>query len=541
MAVFMQSYRNCRWQQWSLLVLGMTLCLGTVGRWALQAAERVLEVAAHGIGDVDLMWPTSTNRTYQFQRGAVTGIGIVWTNATPPFVGSGRSVTCNLWDQSATSGLFRVEATGSGRRETPATGMELTLVDEDAIGYASFQSHNRKVVATSDGIFITYNKRASSSYNNQTWRLVRSTDGGATFQVIFEGDHSGHTPPLEADSQGRLYVITTHYSPNLPLGEARVLRFERGANTPTTIAILANGYSGKMCAVFDQSQNSLFVSCGRSGDRDNTLFVIAADGVLTRAVPLFTYHQGQHAFFHYPHLDIGESGSLAFAWTTSPYPEYYPHFGYWSIHGMRSLDAGANWRKFDQTSLALPFFADDTGPSDRITADDEFTRDPFLGSMMEHQGKTHFVYWRDGQPQEQMYVRINNQSGAREVVRSGVCDAWANTLTGFDAGFDGAFSRVKGGNRLFLTTSIEGQTRLAIAATEDNGDSWREYALADTRFMRGKYHGVYSVSPARETTPDGWLIGVFTRLEANSESFFERGSGKLYFFRARAGASIPLH
>ncbi len=36
------------------------------------------------------------------------------------------------------------------------TAIELTLVDDEATGYATFQSHNQKVVSNRNGILVTH-------------------------------------------------------------------------------------------------------------------------------------------------------------------------------------------------------------------------------------------------------------------------------------------------------------------------------------------------------------------------------------------------
>src|SRR5690348_16251826 len=65
--------------------------------------------------------------------------------------------------------------------DPPATELapiELTLIDDHAIGYGTFQSHNQKVVSNANGIFMTHLRQANKEYTAQTWRLSRSGDGG---------------------------------------------------------------------------------------------------------------------------------------------------------------------------------------------------------------------------------------------------------------------------------------------------------------------------------------------------------------------------
>ena len=46
---------------------------------------------------------------------------------------------------------------------------EPVLVDDAVIGYATFQSHNQKVVSNQYGIFMTYLKTRNDEYSAQQW------------------------------------------------------------------------------------------------------------------------------------------------------------------------------------------------------------------------------------------------------------------------------------------------------------------------------------------------------------------------------------
>lgn len=50
--------------------------------------------------------------------------------------------------------------------------IQTTCVDDDATGYATFQSHNQKVLANARGIFMTYIRRRDEPYRAQQWRLL---------------------------------------------------------------------------------------------------------------------------------------------------------------------------------------------------------------------------------------------------------------------------------------------------------------------------------------------------------------------------------
>src|ERR1044071_7417861 len=86
--------------------------------------------------------------------------------------------------------LVGQSAVAGDARETPLTGIELSVVDNDAIAYGTFQSHNQKVVSTPNGIFLTHIHKSNTNYMAQQWRLSRSVDSGRSFATLFEDTHA---------------------------------------------------------------------------------------------------------------------------------------------------------------------------------------------------------------------------------------------------------------------------------------------------------------------------------------------------------------
>ena len=64
--------------------------------------------------------------------------------------------------------------------------VHITCVDAKATPYGTFQCHNHKVLSNGNGIFMTHIRSRNEEYTAQTWRLSQSTDGGATFQTIYQ-------------------------------------------------------------------------------------------------------------------------------------------------------------------------------------------------------------------------------------------------------------------------------------------------------------------------------------------------------------------
>src|SRR5688572_32987738 len=92
--------------------------------------------------------------------------------------------------------------------------IELTLVDDHATGYATFQSHNQKVLANSRGIFMTHIRSRNEAYTAQQWRLSRSTDGGRTFTTVHEATHATNPPVIETDEAANVYLVRPDFSDN---------------------------------------------------------------------------------------------------------------------------------------------------------------------------------------------------------------------------------------------------------------------------------------------------------------------------------------
>ena len=133
--------------------------------------------------------------------------------------------------------------------------IEITLVDEEAVGYATFQSHNRKVVQNARGIFITHIRTRNEEYTAQTWRLSRSVDGGRTFTTVYEATHATNPPVIESTSSGDLYLIR----PDFEDGNAYLYRFlsERDYVDPV-ISEIPGGAAGKFAAALDEARGTLY-------------------------------------------------------------------------------------------------------------------------------------------------------------------------------------------------------------------------------------------------------------------------------------------
>ncbi|MDP6118133.1 MAG: BNR-4 repeat-containing protein [Planctomycetota bacterium] len=404
--------------------------------------------------------------------------------------------------------------------------VDIVCVDDDAFGYATFQSHNQKVVENRNGIFITHlKKRLNEAYTAQRWRLSRSTDGGRTFVTLWEAVDATNAPVLETDAADNLYLIRADFCGSAGWGDAYLYRFspEDDYSKPEQTRLQGGG-SAKFSMVPDAVRGQLYYAA-----HDNTFHVIGLDGVERRSIQIT--QPGEIAELEYPHLSLDQDGILHFAWTSEKHGPYH----YQDIRYMRSRDGGDTWETMDGTAVALPVKADSNGPTDRITLDDEDDEHTWLASFMARSGKLHFIYqysW-DLQENRQHYVRYDIATGKRDR------DVWPEfkgehiSLNHFDGFF--ATRAENPDTPLYCIMASEG--RIACLISRDNGDTWQDHALSSRRFVTAPSpSNPYAIGGCRELTADGAIIGTFTDRNPvagkKPESLIGVGtSAPAYFFR----------
>jgi hypothetical protein len=388
-----------------------------------------------------------------------------------------------------------------------AAKVETVCVDAEAIGYATFQSHNQKVVANRHGIFMTHLRTRNAEYTAQTWRLSRSRDGGKTFETVHEAVHATNPPVIEADAAGNLYLVRSDFVD----GNAYLYRFsaDRAFREPTVTPI-PNGAAGKYAMAFDHSRERLYYFA-----HNNTFHEIALDGRVVRSMTLLK--DGRNAVLQYPLLDM-EGGTLHAAWTTQKRGVYL----YWDIHHLCSDDGGLGWRNLGGGAVAPPVIADQTGPALRVSLDDEFEVHTWLSSLRVKEGKVHFLYLAQTQPGRQHYMRYDAKTGQRDAHRQGDLRGETIRLEGLDGFFCARSDRP--GSPLYCV--LQDQGRVACLMSPDNGVTWRDFARSEERF------NIYSLGGCREVTDDGWIVGTFT--DQGGSSLTPDRLSKVRFFRIKA-------
>ena len=389
--------------------------------------------------------------------------------------------------------------------------VEAVCVDEEAHGYATFQSHNQKVVANQHGIFMTHIRTRNEAYTAQQWRLLRSTDGGQTFAILYEATDATNPPVLETDAAGNIYLVRPDFIDH----NAYLYRFlaEKGFQD-SIITTIPNGSAGKFCMYLDPKRQQLYYFA-----HSGLFYVIGLDGQVRASVRLL--QNGPHAVPQYPQLAMAADGTLYAAWTSQKHGIYM----YWDIHHMASDDAGQTWRNLDGSALALPVVADDTSAATRITLDDEFDVHTWLSNFTFKDGKLHFLYQAQADPKRQHYMRYDVATGQRDVHYQPEFKADTleiHTLDGFFA--------TRPGCPLHCLGNYEGH--LVCLVSHDNGRTWRDYAQSEQTFR------IYSLGGCRRITDDGHIIGSFT--DQGGSNLTTECKSKVYFFKIRtSSAAVP--
>ncbi len=388
----------------------------------------------------------------------------------------------------------------------PATQLdtvEVTLVDGRACGYGTFQSHNQKVVSNANGIFITYLREDNEKDPDKPniWRLMRSVDGGKTFSVVYEGRNGCRAPCIETDQRANLYLAHPEYGS----GETRRKEFHfyrfsaaRKYKAPGIAVFGDVGCAAKYAMAHDAKRRRFYIAT-----QYGQLLTVGDSGKLI-AKRTVLKNPGPRAGTQYPLLQVDRRGRLHHAWTTVKRGAPI----YWDIHYMLSPD-GATWWNLEREKLNCPIIPDDSGPTLRVSLDDEFESNTWLSSFMAKAGKVHFIYHAHTKPGRQHYMRYDIATGRRDVHLQPKLKAETITLSGTSGFFASRSARPDSP----LYCVIQDRGHIACLASHDNGSTWRDHARSKAGF------GPYALGGCRELTADGSIIGSFTQ------------GGRVYFLR----------
>jgi hypothetical protein len=225
----------------------------------------------------------------------------------------------------------------------------------------------------------------------------------------------------------------------------------------------------------------------------------------------------------YPHLTLGNDGTLYAAWTTSDLTRYL----YRSIQAMKTSDAGETWTTLDGKPLTVPIVSDETGPTTRISHDDELKLQvhSWLSAFLFKKGKLHFVYWAKTSPERQRYLRYDAVTGQKELDIEPIFAHHAPKQPNDSGVLITDLANPE--SPMFFVSTLDDRKRLASLVSTDNGTTWREFAISDRVFS----HRIYSIGGARHLTSAGEIIGTFTDVPESAKVYTEPDSGTVFFFR----------
>ena len=444
------------------------------------------------------------------------------------------NATAPIWGQwTTTSNTCTTSTTSYNQFQT-------TVVETNVPVGALFHSHSQHVVQNQHGIFVAYLTSTNATYD-ATWKLVRSTNNGASFSTVYTGTSEQNPPALETDTAGNIYVIYPTQTTGSN-GTATFLKFAASNNfaSPIVTKTIPNA-SSKFTTHYDRYRDVIYYfTANDSGpgtavqNLQYNFSVLSLNGDVTRAVALTQGGSAVQSGVQYPQIaSFGYDTYLA--WTTDDSNPnsvpYSPH--YRAIHVIKTEDGGYTFKKLDGTVLSsavnTPIVADDTGPTDRITLSDEFEPQTWLSGFAATNHKLHFTY--DAYVQDvtkqpdtthrQHYVRINSKTGAREIDTQPTWCLEGRCIA--NSGRGGALiTDLRNGWQTSIVYALSEELaspRPVLFRTGNNGDSWTLHGESNALFATN----MYTVGAFRDVTSDGYVIGAFVQ---------QNGSlGNLIFFR----------
>jgi hypothetical protein len=368
--------------------------------------------------------------------------------------------------------------------------IEFTRIDTNIHFFGTYQSHNQKVVANANGIFLTYVviTTGNESDDDNTWKLMHSIDGGATFYTLDSGMAGTRAPAIETDEYSNIYITLPDW--NAEDDQFYFIRYLASENYATahTTTITGASSGAKYAMAYDQGRNRFYV-----GTQPGDLFTVGIDGVQVGGVQS-VWTSGPTSSPQYPYLHLDTEGTLFFANTSAT--DIYP-----SIHAIRSDDGGASWTTLDKTPVTLPVACDAAGAGTMISGADELDVNTWLCSTLTKGGRSHYFYAvNDGGIENVPYMNYDTATGQRQHYRN---MQQAGDQISVDM-YDGFFATHDlTASSLLYAIMRDSDGRTACLYSPNNGGNWYDYALDTTEY------NAYATGGARTVTPDGYIIGSF--------------------------------
>jgi catechol 2,3-dioxygenase-like lactoylglutathione lyase family enzyme len=401
-----------------------------------------------------------------------------------------------------------------------ATTIEITKITDTATPYATFQSHNQKIVQNQYGIFMTYLYSEAADAAHGTWRLVRSIDGGKSWGTLYRSFIPARAPVLETDEHGSIFVISPDLTSASTEGDATFYRFdpEQAFQVPAVTKAIVNGSGGKYTSYYDRGRKRLyylnFWDCNGTCPKRN-FYALDRNGdvIFNQGLTL----SGTNSRLQYPHLEM-DGSTLFFAWTTAyvnPLVARYPAILY-----VLSEDGGVTWKNASG-AISVPFLGDHNGPGIRVSLGDEIIPETgpavgngtWLANFIFKGSYLHFAY-EATQPDRQHYMRFLPGAGVRDLDRQPVWQGNNYTLRTPSGFFS---SEPNATTPLFISGQHVDQagTHIAVLQSTDLGVTWQDHAISSVVGST-----VYALSGNRRLTKTGHILGHFTIDAAKDSAWF---------------------
>lgn len=463
--------------------------------------------------DYPVFWDSETEKTVFRVCAVLSGGSGDSCNSTSPN-------TCYCKDSvrgdiSLIAGLPTPGSVTSAPPPPAAPTIAITTLDNNAAFYGTYQSHNQKVVSNQNGIFMTY---VHTTFNkdqfneSDTWRLARSTDGGSTFTTLKEATSGTRAPVIETDSSNNIYLIQADWL--TPGSSSYFYKFSPSNNyaSPTVQTTLSLGtISAKYAMEIDEARSRLYYFT-----LGNNFTVISFSGTIISQYQLTSNDTSTSSTgsgqtqMHYPFLYLDENGYLYAAWTTTycegPMGNCEIKNLYWSIHFIRSRDGGTTWEKptglTTGVTLVHPIIADESGPSIRITLDDEFEVHTWLETFLVKSDKVHFMYYARDPKNRMHYVRYNLTTASIDL---NIYPTFSGETISL-ATLDGFCTTGPSTQNIYCVGKSISPYAVAVLKSGDNGVTWHDHSISSTQTDE-----IYALGGSPQVTSDGYIIGSYTQ------------------------------
>jgi len=398
----------------------------------------------------------------------------------------------------------------SGQFESRCKTVMTWIEDVTTSAFATFGSHNQRVVETPQGIYLTYQINEPGRHQNGDWRLVMTRDLGATWTVVHSA--RGTRPPaVVADSAGNVHLV--HSDPDSD--RMHVYSF----SGPDLVA--HHEYSDIRCdakftALYDPASNNLCVATqyGRFLAIRLDTFSIVHDYQVFQDKS----NESPYACAQYPQLALDSSGNIHFATTTSNLSNTHVYRNILHVFASALPDGELAWARVPRSgegaaqSVVTPIRPDEEGEALEVNDEDERGRPGVVSVHLTNficKGESlHFFYTvvRQGIPEWRThYKRINRLTGEVDVDMDGDTTPIAGQTIVLKpyGGFFSTASIVDPDTPLYLTSGERDLGQIGVLVSHDNGATWLDYAITDEGPMTWS-----NITGARYS--DGRILAAFT-------------------------------